>query len=77
MPPRVESAGPVHDGFTPTNTSGLNSRELAALNRALERLVAAGLVEAEAKLAIDAAVRQWLEPRDAADADVLRLLEWR
>ncbi len=75
--PQIEPASRDADGFTPTNTSGVNRRELAALNRALERLVAAGLTEAEAKLAIDAAVRQWLVPRDAADADVERLLAWR
>ena len=60
-----------------TNTSGVNGRELAALNRALRRLMDAGLTEHEAKLAIDAAVGEWLEPKDAGEADVERLLAWR
>ena len=74
---RVEPARLAEEGFTTTNTSGVDSRELAALNRALERLMDAGLTEHDAKIAIDAAVRQWLEPKDAGDADVERLLAWR
>lgn len=64
-------------GFTATNTSGLTAPELVALNRALERLMAAGLSEHDAKLAIDAAVRDWLKPKEAAKTDVERLLAWR
>jgi hypothetical protein len=64
-------------GFTPRNTSGLDGRELAALNRALDRLMAHGLSDREAKLALHAAVAHWLQPRDAADADLERLLAWR
>ena len=63
--------------FSPTNTSGLTGSELAALNRALARLTATGLSEYDAKVAIDAAVRVWLRPADAGDADVERLLAWR
>ena len=74
---RVEPARTVQEGFTDTNTSGVDSRELVALNRALRRLMDAGLTEREAKLAIDAALRQWLEPKDAGEADVERLLAWR
>ena len=65
------------EGFTETNTSGVDARELVALNRALERLMAEGLSEREAKLAIDAAVREWLQPKDAGEADLERLLAWR
>ena len=61
-------------GFTAGNTSGLSAPELEALNRALVRLMAAGVSEAEAKVALDAAVREWLEPKDAGEADVDRLL---
>ena len=64
-------------GFTRTNTSGLTAAALAALNGALHRLMEAGLAEQEAKLALDAAVRGWLRPEDAADADLERLLAWR
>ena len=61
-------------GFTAGNTSGLNRRELAALNRALDRLMAAGLSERDAKLKLDAAVRVWLAPIDAGSEDLDRLL---
>lgn len=61
--------------FTAGNTSGLNRRELAALNRALDRLMAAGLAERDAKLKLDAAVRVWLAPIDAGGEDLARLLK--
>ena len=64
-------------GFTSGNTSGLVAAELAALNVALHRLMARGLREHEAKLALHAAVGEWLEPRDAEEADLDRLLAWR
>ena len=64
-------------GFTLNNTSGLTTAALAALNGALHRLMDTGLAEHEAKLALDAAVRGWLRPEDAADADLERLLAWR
>ena len=60
-------------GFTTGNTSGLTASELVAL----DRLMASGLGEHAAKLALDAAVREWLRPRDAAEADLERLLAWR
>ena len=60
-------------GFTAGNTSGLSVPELEALNRALGRLMASGLSEADAKFALDAAVRSWLEPKDAGEVDVDRL----
>ena len=63
-------------GFTARNTSGVSEPELVQLNCALGRLMAAGLSEHEAKLAIDAAVREWLEPKDAGGADLERLLAW-
>ena len=75
--PRIEPGRPPEVGFTTGNTSGLTSRELVALNRALGRLMSAGLDEHEAKLAIDAAVRDWLRPKDAGEADIERLLAWR
>ena len=43
--------------------------------RKISRMRSGGSVEA--KLAIDAAVREWLEPKDAGDAGVERLLAWR
>ena len=64
-------------GFTAGNTSGLSATELEALNRALDRLMASGLSEPDAKVALDAAVRTWLEPGKAGEADVERLLAWR
>ena len=64
-------------GFTASNTSGLNAAELVALNRALGRLMSHGLTEREAKLKLYTAVAHWLEPKNAADADLDRLLEWR
>ena len=64
-------------GFTATNTSGQDARELVALNRALGRLMSGGLTEWEAKLKLHAAVADWLEPKDAATADLDRLLGWR
>ena len=77
--PDVEvGARPETDaGFTSRNTSGLNARELGALNGALQRLMARGLSEYEAKSALHAAVTDWLEPKDAGDADVERLISWR
>ena len=39
--------------------------------------MATGLDERAAKLAIDAAVRRWLRPKDAGEADVDRLLPRR
>ncbi len=74
---RIEPCRSEPEGFTATNTSGVDHRELIALDRALRRLMDAGLTEREAKLAIDAAVRQGLEPKDAGEADVDRLLAWR
>ena len=50
--------------------SGPSTRERAALNRALYRLRAAGLPESDPKLALDAGARDWLEPKDAGEADV-------
>ena len=64
-------------GFTSANTSGLDGMQLAALNVALARLIDAGLTEHQGKLALDAAVRIWLAPEDAADAEIERLLAWR
>ena len=74
---RLEPKPPEQEGFNAANTSGVNGRELTALNRALRRLMDAGLSEHEAKLAIDAAVREWLKPKDAGAADLERLLAWR
>ena len=74
---RLQPYAEPEPGFTPRNTSGLDGRELVALNRALGRLITRGLTEREAKLALHAAVADWLQPRDAADADVERLLAWR
>ena len=74
---RIEPTPPEQEGFNAVNTSGVTGREIDALNRALRRLTDAGLTEHEAKLAIDAAVRQWLEPKNAGKADVERLLAWR
>lgn len=64
-------------GFTLANTLGLDGTQLAALNVALARLIDAGLTEYQGKLALDAAVRIWLAPEDAADAELERLLAWR
>ena len=61
-------------GFTAGNTSGLDGRELAALNRALDRLMEAGLSEWDAKVRLDQAVRVWLAPIDADTTDLHRLL---
>ena len=61
-------------GFTAGNTSGLDGHELASLNRALDRLMEAGLSEWDAKVRLDQAVRVWLAPRDAGAADLDRLL---
>ena len=74
---RVGSPPETEAGFTAGNTSGLNRSELAALNSALRRLMARGLSDYEAKLALHAAVGDWLEPDNAADADIERLLAWR
>ena len=74
---RLEAPRERPRGFTAANTSGLSSHELAALNRTLERLTSSGLSEPEAKLALDAAVRQWLACSDAGDADLQRLLAGR
>ncbi len=64
-------------GFTTSNTSGLTAPNLIALNCALNRLMSIGLSEYEAKKTLHAAVTEWLEPRDAAAADLDRLLAWR
>ena len=72
QPPRVPERG-----FTAANTSGLNAADLAALNAALSRLMAAGLSEYEAKRLLHIGVAEWLEPRDAAEADLKRLLACR
>ena len=71
---RVEPSRPAEEGFTRTNTSGVSDRELVALNRALRRLIDAGLSEHEAKVAIDRAVRAGLKPQDAGTADMDQLL---
>ena len=77
--PEIRLAPPrdVSSGFTSTNTSGLDGVQIAALNVALARLIDAGLTEHQGKLALDAAVRIWLAPEDAADAELERLLAWR
>ena len=64
-------------GFTASSTSGLNARELVALNRALGRQMSHGLSKRDAKLKHHTAVAHWLEPKDAAGADLDRLLGWR
>ncbi len=64
-------------GFTSANTSGLDGTQIASLNVALARLIDAGLTEREAKLRIDAAMRMWLQPENATDAELERLLAWR
>ena len=74
---RLDPVRQPDPGFTAGNTSGLNATELAALNAALERLIAKGLTEYEAKLALHAAVGEWLESMDAGQADIERLLAWR
>lgn len=75
---RIEPQRPIRaGGFDRLGTSGLTARELDRLDRALARLVAAGLSERAAKLALDAAIRDWLAPDDADDADLERLLAWR
>ena len=74
---RVEPVHLAEKRFLTTNTSGVDRRELTALNRALQRLVAAGLTKHEAKIAVDAAIRQWLESKDASDPDLERLLRRR
>ena len=74
---RLDPVRQPDPGFTAGNTSGLVATELAALNVALDRLMAHGLTEHEAKLALHAAVGEWLEPKDAGDADLERLLAWR
>ena len=67
----------MDDGFTTSNTSGVNAAELVALNRLLDRVTGAGLDPYWAKIAIDAACRDWLEPADAAGADLERVLARR
>ena len=74
---RLEVSREKPRGFTAGNTSGLSAPELEALNRALGRLMASGLSEAAAKVALDVAVRTWLEPGKAGEADIERLLAWR
>ena len=75
--PRLAPRRAGETGFHASNTSGLTAREIAILNRVLARLMAFGLSEPAAKLAIDAAVRDGLEPADACDADLDRILAWR
>ena len=77
--PKVEiQPVPAPDrGFTTSNTSGLTAPDLIALNGALDRLMNAGLSEYESKKTLHAAVADWLEPKDAAAADLDRLLAWR
>ena len=53
---RLEVSREKPRGFTAGNTSGLSAPELEALNRALGRLMASGLSEAAAKVALDVAV---------------------
>lgn len=62
------------DGFNLGNTRGFKGPELASLNRALGRLLDRGLSEMEAKLALAHAVDEWLDPLDAAEAEVNRLI---
>ena len=59
----------------PEPPSGLSNAELAALNRALDRLMRAGLPEHAAKMKLDGAVRTWLQPNDAGIADFDQLLK--
>ena len=70
LKPRLES----QRGFTASNTSELDDRELVSLNRALDRLMEAGLSEWNAKVRLDQAVRVWLAPIDASITDLDRLL---
>ena len=78
MPKVRLEALPVHEpGFTPRNTSGLNAAELAALNAVLSRMIARGLTERQAKVALHGAVAAGLEPIDADKTDLERLLAWR
>ena len=74
---RLDPVRQPDPGFTAGNTSGLVAVELAALNAALRRLMARGLTEHEAKLALHAAISDWLEPKDAGEADAERLMAWR
>ena len=60
-------------GSIQANTPGLDNRKLAALNRALDQLMRAGLSEHDAKVKLDHAVRAWLEPIDAGTAELDRL----
>ena len=71
---RIEPPPARPVGFTAGSTSGLLARELVAPNRLLERLMANGMSEHEAKVAIDAAVRTWLEPGSAGETDPKRLI---
>ena len=68
---------PPELGFTPRNTSGLDAADLVALNVALGRLMGRGLTEDDAKMALHQAVSDWLEPANAAEADIERVLAWR
>ena len=61
-------------GFTAGNTSGVDAVGLVALNEALARLMARGMSEREAKETLHHAVAEWLNPCEAAEADVERLL---
>ena len=72
---RLEPRRPEPEGFTAQNTSGFGPADLAALNRALGRLVAAGPTEHEGKVALDVAVRRGLEPIEAGEASVEWLLD--
>ena len=72
---RIELPDARPAGFTAENTSGLSARELASLNAALRRLMAAGIAEEDAKLLLDAAVRDGLEPSKAGTADLQRWLD--
>ncbi len=74
---RDEPIREVDPGFTSRNTSGLNATELVALDRALGRLMSTGLSEYEAKRALHVAVAEWLQPSEAAEAALERLLAWR
>ena len=62
------------DGFNLGNTQGFDEQQLSCLNRALGRLLDLGLGELEAKLALAYAVDEWLDPLDAAEADLNRLI---
>ena len=74
---RIEPRKGPQRGFTASNTSRIDAAGLAALNAVLDRLMERGLNEHEAKEVLLHAVAKWLEPGDATEADIERLLAWR